>query len=110
MEVGPGCRAGRVKRQTATGHVPVVGTPSPRGIGGTLAGQVSRMRNVETPPVPGALWPVGWSVRTGRSCGRDRMAQEAKASGRKAAGNRAAMSVLPAAGADNRLDTGRPGP
>ena len=60
----------------------------PRGIGGTHPGRVSLVRNVATPLGSGHDVPVGSTVRkAGFPSGR-RMAQEANAGGRKAAGNR----------------------
>src|SRR6266849_271751 len=51
-----GGRACRWEAATATGdHTPVVRTPWPRGTGGTLAGRVSAVRNVETPSRSGWL-------------------------------------------------------
>ncbi len=78
-----------MKRQAATGGVcPVAWTPPPRGLGGTLPGRVSRMRNVVTPFGFRAVVPGGLTVRKADLLGGNRMAQEANAGGRKAAGNR----------------------
>ena len=64
MDAGPGCRAGRWEAAGGDRSTwPVVWTPPPRGIGGTLPGWVLRMWNVETPSVDRTGWSGGLTVR-----------------------------------------------
>lgn len=61
----------------------------PRGIGGTRPGRISLVWNVTTPLESGDVYVVGKpTVRKARFSSGRRMAQEANAGGRKAAGKR----------------------
>src|SRR6266487_4835833 len=92
-------------RQAATeGTNRSCGHRRPRDIGGTLPGWVLRMRNVETPPWSGPGGSGGSTVRKTELLGGNRMAQEANAGGRKAAGNRAGQTAPPAVGSDDWPD------
>ena len=64
----------------------------PRGIEGARPGRISRVRNMETPSGSGARCAGKPTVRRGRIPWREQDAREAKAGGRKAAGNRDDMT------------------
>lgn len=80
----------------------------PRGIGGTRPGRISFVWNVTTPLESGDIHVVGKpTVRKARFSSGRRMAQEANAGGRKAAGNRDVRGrLLRRQVSYNRPDTG----
>src|SRR5664279_1020272 len=82
-------------------------TPPPRGKGSTDPGGISLVWNVATPLRSGRKNPPGRpTVRKAQLRSGNRMAQEANAGSRKAAGNQEARLVLHQSFLDNWPDTG----